>query len=60
MLHLHMQNKEVISHCADYLAYQPVQNIPSDHSVHIAAKLQRGLPPSPDSVESYVQNRACC
>lgn len=42
------------------LAYQPLENIPSEHSVRIDAKLRQGLPPSPDSVESYVLNRACC
>lgn len=60
MVHLYVQNEEVISRSADYLAYQPVQSIPSEHGVHTAAKLQPGLPPSPDSAESYVLNRACC
>lgn len=55
-----LQNKEEISHYADFLEHEPVLNIPSEHGVHSAAKLQAGLPPSPDSVESYVLNRACC
>lgn len=47
MLHLHVHNKEVLS-CSEYhLAYQPLQNIPSEHSVHIAAKLWQGLPHLP-------------
>lgn len=59
-LHLHMHNQGLISCCEYYLAYQPLQNIASAHCVHIAAKMRQGLPPSPDSVESYVLNRACC
>lgn len=55
-----LQNKEVISHDADFLEYEAVINIPSEHGVQSAAKLQAGLPPSPHSVESYVVNRACC
>lgn len=42
-----MHNKEILS-CSEYhLAYQPLQNITSEHSVHIAAKLWQGLPHLP-------------